>query len=400
MTHFGIGQPRWHLTRASVCGKSHVDSQLPNQDRLEVLTSADGLVVAAAIADGAGSAARSHVGAAVTCEVMAPCMLDIGIQLQASGISAEAVEERVIRSLEDVRSRLASGGEPIAAFHCTLVACVLTDRGGYVCQVGDSVALTTAFDERTGSDGAELDFFPDGKARLFQPERGQYANETHFVTEADWRSHLRLTPVDTATVDAVLLMTDGAMDVAMVRGKVFRGFLSNLIGKLLMVPAAAERDQILAEWLSDPRTHRATADDKTVLVAIRSEHERLAGRPFTTADEVGEAATEPAPTVANQHASGLSRAHAALPSQRRQSGLLSGAVSAVLPPVQEPSVFTRAQLLVVAMSIMIRDCCSSKGLRPILSPPLAAENGGRPAELIFAPHGRMSVSFPKARQLR
>ena len=270
----------WQLTCASVRGKSHLAAGLPNQDWVEVRTTHAGNVVAAAIADGAGSASRSHVGARIACEMMAPCMLEIGIKVQNAGVSGEYVRERIVRSLIEVRERLSHMSHKLSDYHSTLVACVLTDAGGYVCQIGDSVALSTSFVGADDRDDRELDFFPDSKCRLFQPDRGEYANETHFITETDWASHLRITPIDISHIDAMVLMSDGAMDIATCKGEVFRGFLSNLIGKLLTVPLPQERERILTDWLADSRAHRATADDKTLFVAIRAKHLRLAHKPF------------------------------------------------------------------------------------------------------------------------
>jgi serine/threonine protein phosphatase PrpC len=270
----------WQLTWASVQGKSHLAARLPNQDRVEVRTTQHGNVIGAAVSDGAGSAAQSHVGARITCEIMAECMLEVGIKLQHCGVGADYVRERIERGLCAVRDSLSRMSHKLSDYHCTLVACVLTDHAGYVCQLGDSVALCTGFAGIDDLDNREIDFFPDSRSRLFQPDRGEYANETHFITEPDWAIHLRITPLDMANLDALMLMSDGAMDVATSRGKVFRGFLSNLIGKLLTLPAVADRERLLTEWLADSRSHRATADDKTMFVAIRAAHLKLANKRF------------------------------------------------------------------------------------------------------------------------
>jgi len=142
-------------------------------------------------------------------------------------------------ALEEVRARLTEMDGPLSDFHCTLAACVLAEHRGFVCQVGDSIVLSTTFLKTEGDRGTQWDFFPDQGTRLFIPDRGEYVNETHFITEPDWLKHLRVSTIDADGVDALFLMTDGAMDVAMVKGKVFRGFLSNLIGKLLTLPSAS-----------------------------------------------------------------------------------------------------------------------------------------------------------------
>ena len=81
---------------------------------------------------------------------------------------------------------------PLNDFHCTMVMCLLTGRGGYVAQVGDSIGLTTKFQYISDGTREVLDFFPSKHVQFFEPERGEYVNETHFITEQDWSEHLRI----------------------------------------------------------------------------------------------------------------------------------------------------------------------------------------------------------------
>ena len=358
---------RWHITKASVRGKSHVDFNLPNQDYFEILSSSDGSVVAAAICDGAGSADWSQFGARTTCQLAAPCLFEIGIRLQNDSITEGGVRDRIMRSLEEARTKLARSGIPLSKFHCTIAMCVLAGRQGYVGQIGDSIALSTAFSGTDGSSG-RLDFFPAGHTQLFQPDRGEYANETHFITEPDWLNHLRLNAIDAGKLDALLLMTDGAMDVAMIRGRVFRGFLSNLIGKLLTLPAATARDQVLTEWLSDPRTHRATADDKTMFIAIRAGHERLAERPFVVEDDLEHAsATAQAPQLPHPPAVQSNPA----PPQKRDAPLVT--LFAIV-------------VVVVALAILFSPDIADSPARPVA--------GTATSELVVEPNDQTALTIP------
>jgi hypothetical protein len=268
--------PSWLLTRASVRGYSHAHSGAPNQDWVETCTSPDGTLFSVVVSDGAGSAPRSHEGARLACEHMAPRLLEIGLELRGRSLSRSKLEFSLREQLQQLRERIAALGGALSDFHCTLAMAVLGDSGGFVCQVGDSIALSSRF--RAVRDG-ELDFFPESDTRVFMPERGEYANETHFITEKDWTEHLRVSPLEPG-LDSLFVMTDGAMDLAMVRGRVFRGFLSNLVGQLLTMPKPEERDRLLAEWLDDPRTRKATGDDKTMFIAMPLASTRYAGHKF------------------------------------------------------------------------------------------------------------------------
>lgn len=268
--------PSWLLTRASVRGYSHINSGAPNQDCVHSCTSSDGAMFSVVVSDGAGSAPRSHEGARLACEHLAPRILEIGLELQRRSLHRSKLEARLREHLQQLRERIAGLGGALSDFHCTLAMGVLGNAGGFVCQVGDSIALSSRF--RAVRDGL-LDFFPESDTQVFMPDRGEYANETHFITEKDWTEHLRVHPLEPG-LDSLLVMTDGAMDVAMVRGRVFRGFLSNLVGQLLTMPKAEERDRLLGEWLDDPRTRKATGDDKTMFIAMPLASTRYAGHKF------------------------------------------------------------------------------------------------------------------------
>jgi hypothetical protein len=87
------------------------------------------------------------------------------------------------------------------------------------------------------------------------------------------------------------------MDVVMMRGRVFRGFLSNLMAKLISTEDDRERDRVIHAWLDDPQTHRVTGDDKTLLVAIQRPYLKLAGAPVFTGEDAPKTA---APSSADE----------------------------------------------------------------------------------------------------
>ena len=295
MLHTFCGDDLWQLSVASVTGKSHAATGLPNQDGFQVRSVDGGRVLAIAVSDGAGTAKLSAEGSRVTARAMAEALAALGSELREGKLEDGEVRRLINEGIERVRAELLSTGHPLNLYHCTFVGAVLTETQSYVCQIGDSAALVTRFAELGDEPGAALDFFPDGHALLLVGERGQYANETHFITEAGWASQVQLILLE-GHHDAVFLMTDGAMDVVVTKGKIFRGFLSNLVAKLLDMPSEAGRNELLASWLADPRTHRITGDDKTMVVALRASATALAGRRFI-ADEPEPGAPPPRPIL-------------------------------------------------------------------------------------------------------
>ena len=265
----GIAESVWRISEASVRGKSHIEGGLPNQDFVFVATDRTGQTVCAAVSDGAGTAPRAREGSEETARSVAQRLCTAGERWKDGPLRAEFVREEIELGIRELRDRILAEKGDLKEFHCTLVVWLFAPGGSFVAQIGDSVALTTrfAFVDETGT--RQLDYFPEGLHTLHEVERGEYSNETHFVTEPDWIDHLRVATLPSG-VDAVILMTDGAMDVAMLRGEVFRGFLSNLMTKLLATPDRLERNRVIHHWLDDPKTHRVTGDDKTLLVGIRN----------------------------------------------------------------------------------------------------------------------------------
>lgn len=271
-----VSENQWLLSEASVQGKGHVDANLPNQDAVSIRTSDDGHIVAAVVSDGAGTASKSQHGSRMAADFMSRSLLLIGEDIRINQLSINQITERLIGEIDQLRNELDPAGGALRDYHCTLVGCLIMPGFGFICQIGDSIALATRFVIVGSGSSSSVDYFPDDRTHWYEVERGEYANETHFLTESDWRKHLRVSPIPD-DVDAVVMMTDGAMDVATTKGKVFRGFLSNLIGRIIATSPRAERQKIIGDWLADHQTHRVTGDDKTIFTAIRKPCEKLSG---------------------------------------------------------------------------------------------------------------------------
>ncbi len=258
----------WQLSLASVRGKAHVDHNLPNQDSVSVYSNNSGDVICAVVSDGAGTASRSGEGSKVSAQFIAERMCQIGNQLVNGQDVLNTIRFEFEASINLVRQKIDPSGNHLRDFHCTMVAWLFTPIGAFIAQIGDSVALSTRFAGVVDEGITKVDFFPENGYHLHEVERGEYANETHFITEADWKKHLRISQLP-QEIEGIVLMTDGAMDIAMLKGKVYRGFLSNLLGKLINTIDSQARNETIYSWLDDKQTYGVTGDDKTIFSAIR-----------------------------------------------------------------------------------------------------------------------------------
>jgi hypothetical protein len=254
----------WRVFSASATGQRNVDQGVAGQDASHCLVTGDVLV--AVVCDGAGSVPEGRAGASFIARSLAERLSstlnddrDL-LELQASG--SVRLEAALRDAVETVRSRLAdlAASSEIALddYACTLVGCVASRGGGCLFHIGDGFAIVQ---------GAI------GESVLSRPENGEYADETYFVTDENWRDHLRLTPLGAPGRGCVIgLMSDGTAPFAVDRARsgFFRPFIDPITA-YLRAAATSNGNEALRNLLESPRASAISSDDKTLLLAFLSE---------------------------------------------------------------------------------------------------------------------------------
>jgi len=254
-------EPNWRVIGASVQGTSHQKHELPCQDAHGYLVLPNSVIVA--VADGAGSAERSDQGAQLAVQQAldsAKAALEKGLPQDETGWQALLVE--VFRQARQAIAQLAEAEQSSArAFATTLTCAMASDNWLAVGQIGDGVAVVEAAD-----------------GTLFaasQPQHGEYANETYFLTMSEALQHVDVRAYP-QPVQALAVMTDGlirlAMDVA--RNEPHLPFFRPLLDFVAqMEDAAAAREQ-LSDFLASDRICARTDDDKSLVLAdaLQSPH--------------------------------------------------------------------------------------------------------------------------------
>ena len=177
------------LSAASLRGSLHRETGAPCQDQTALLR--EGGVAAAALADGAGSMAHSHIGARAAAGAVAALLCR---RFEELFPMAEGELGRQV--LGTARAALAATGLPLEELGCTLLF--------YACGGGRFLA---------GHLGDGLMALVQGEdcRPLSLPENGENPSETWFVTSPDALEHLRLLRGDQGPgPGTVLLMSDGA----------------------------------------------------------------------------------------------------------------------------------------------------------------------------------------------
>ena len=141
---------------------------------------------------------------------------------------------------------------------CTLLLAVVDESDSAFVQIGDGAIVRM--------DGGEY-------RPVFWPQSGEYANTTHFVTEADFAHHLKvfLRPADRDGFNELALLTDGLQRLALdYDARIGHGpFFFPLFQTLRRATDAMELGQPLRLFLDSPLINDRSDDDKTLILATR-----------------------------------------------------------------------------------------------------------------------------------
>ena len=246
----------WRYIAAKATGTSHLKDNLPCQDMLACQTVPSGGLIAV-IADGAGSAKRAGRGA------------EIAVDSVVTDLTRRLVDPRpdynrllceaAASAREAIATEAARDGASIREYACTLLAVVSGGSGGGALQIGDGVIVA-------GDGGGEWSW-------MFWPQRGEYANTTHFLTDEDYVGRT-MVDVFPNTLSDVALMSDGLEPLALnytsksVHDPFFAGLFQPLVqsggdGEIEPMSASLER------FLCSERVTTRTDDDLSLIAATR-----------------------------------------------------------------------------------------------------------------------------------
>ena len=255
----------WRYVAASVIGTSHEKAggrcQDANDCQIHALPTGE-KVLAVAVADGAGSAVCGGEGAAKTSRAL----LDLMDEHLDAGKSVEQITRETARSwITTIQNLLEEEAKEASRerrdFACTVLGLIVGESCAACLQVGDGVMVLADSEEQT-------------YGHVFWPDRGEYANTTHFVTQDDAIEHLQFESVNRRIIEAALL-TDGLQTIALnyQQQTAHEPFFRGLFAPLRRVEEGCSRElsESLAAFLTSPRVNEKTDDDKTLVLASRAD---------------------------------------------------------------------------------------------------------------------------------
>ena len=256
---------RWKVSGASVIGTSHRRSGLPCQDSSSYRIA--GEVLIAAVADGAGSASMSDVGSALAAETSvrtAESLLHEYHDHTPHPLHETCLKLVVTGAVEEARRELHEESQrrevDVRQLATTLLLAVHTRDTLAAAQIGDG-AMVVSDD-------------PGSYTTIIAPQRGEYANQTNFLTSSDAMSKL---DVVTDHVDGnthrLAMFTDGLQNLVLraADDSPHAPFFNPLFAWMGSQPDSDDTSRKLAAFLESPRVTNRADDDLTLLLAALTE---------------------------------------------------------------------------------------------------------------------------------
>jgi serine/threonine protein phosphatase PrpC len=237
----------WKGIARTAIGSAHKKQGLPCQDAADWRTV--GEVAIAALADGAGSAAYAAQGATVAVKT-ALAILERRVTICPRETLFEGLVEEVIVAFKHEASALNCSLQDLA---CTLNLAVLAPEWVAVAQIGDGFIVLAR----------------DATYEIpFAPDKGEYANETVFVTTPN--ASLMIVAIE-LTIDFVCLSSDGLYDVAVRHSNntPHPPFFTPLVQFMKITEEPEREDNYLMTFLHSDRLAQRSDDDKSLVLIKR-----------------------------------------------------------------------------------------------------------------------------------
>jgi hypothetical protein len=254
----------WKAIARSVIGTSHLQQQLPCQDfgGNRIL----GDVLIGAVADGAGSAAHADIGAKLAISIVLEylTLTEVWLQKRQQSWRSLPPSEELIRKLFTkitnkvslgLRKQAATSGYAFDDLACTLLVFLATPDWIAAMQIGDGFIVV-----RSQASDYKL---------LFQPDKGEYANQTTFVTSINALAEMQICILHQRST-FICAATDGLERVAIRLSDwtAFPPFFKPLEEYLIETSHPETDDKYLISFLESDRLNDRTDDDKTLLLCF------------------------------------------------------------------------------------------------------------------------------------
>jgi len=244
----------WHVAGASVCGASHHKSGLPCQDAHSWRELPNGGLVLA-VADGAGSAPLSQIGAA-RAAIAAVDWISESVTAQQPETDDEW-HEMLLASMrsahEAVQQAAENRGVAARELATTLILMVALPEVAVAAQVGDGAAVVML-------DAQHM-------TAVTAPQSGEFINETTFFTASNYLDFVQF-GIRRGRVEGIAAFSDGLQLLAlrMPEATPHKAFFTPFFKMVSDNEDSWETQQHLQRFLRSDRIKQRADDDLTLVV--------------------------------------------------------------------------------------------------------------------------------------
>jgi hypothetical protein len=250
----------WRIAAASVPGASHIAADTPCQDahRALMLGTLHDPILVIAVADGAGSARASEIGAGIAvgaiCAQAETWFASVG---PGAMIGRDLMAAWFWGAREEIAARAAEAESNLSDFACTLLVTVIGQKRAAFAQIGDG-AMVVPTQERNW-------------AWVFWPQHGPYANTTQFVTDHNMLELIEFEAREDR-IEEVAVFSDGLERMVLDHAaRAAHGAFFDRMFPPLRASVGEGIDealsQHLAAYLGSPTVAARTDDDVTLVLA-------------------------------------------------------------------------------------------------------------------------------------
>ncbi|MBD2522585.1 protein phosphatase 2C domain-containing protein [Nostoc sp. FACHB-133] len=250
----------WKAVARSEIGTSHQKQGIVCQDYGNYRILDD--VIVGAVADGAGSAKHSDIGSRLAVETVLKCFSEINEFPQKEDYQPLSKEEAqkvfseiVNKVITELQKQANEEDYSINDLACTLLVFLATPDYVAAMQIGDGFIVI-----RSQESEYQL---------LFQPDKGEFANETTFITSTNALKEMQVKVIPEKQ-EFICASTDGLEKVAIRLSdwQPFSPFFKPLEEYLHEPVNSEDEDKYLMEFLNSERLNSRTDDDKTLLLCL------------------------------------------------------------------------------------------------------------------------------------
>ena len=253
----------WKVVARSSIGVMHQQHKRGCQDFVDYKKLLDNSsILVGAVADGAGSAKFSETGSKQAVESAMKFFKELVEELGTEDFGSQPPSEELAKEwftnlqhqvLEKFRQISEKESYSCDDLACTLLVFSATPDWMAAMQTGDGFIVVR---------------YPEGDYNLlFQPDKGEYINETTFVTSKTAVDYMQVKVIE-KQLSFICVATDGLERVAHLKGwKPYRLFFQPLEDYLTNTKDPEQESEYLEQFLDSEQLNQRTNDDKTILLA-------------------------------------------------------------------------------------------------------------------------------------